>query len=105
MAWFYVIVAGFFEMLGVTMMNQFHKSKSGASLLALFAAFAVSFFLLSLALETLPMGTAYAIWTGIGAAGGALIGMLFYGEAKSITRMVCLSMIIAAVIGLKLVTA
>ncbi|MCM3715405.1 multidrug efflux SMR transporter [Alkalihalobacillus oceani] len=105
MAWLYVILAGIFEMLGVTMMNQFHKSKSAASLLALFAAFAISFFLLSLGLKTLPMGTAYAIWTGIGAAGGALIGMLFYGEARSITRMVCLSLIITAVIGLKLVTA
>lgn len=51
----------------------------------------------------MPMGTAYAIWTGIGAAGGTILGMVFYGEPKNVLRIVCIAMILAAAIGLKLV--
>ena len=63
-----------------------------------------SFGLLSLALKTLPMGTAYAVWTGIGAAGTALVGMLFFGEPRDWARIGCLGLIVAGVVGLKLVT-
>jgi len=65
--------------------------------------FALSFVFLAIALETLPMSIAYAIWTGIGAAGGALIGILFYKESKSAKRIFFISLIILSVIGLKLV--
>ena len=63
-----------------------------------------SFGLLSLALKTLPMGTAYAVWTGIGAAGTALVGMLFFGEPRDWARIGCLGLIVAGVVGLKWVS-
>ena len=62
----------------------------------------VSFYLLSLSLKTIPMGTAYAVWTGIGAAGTALFGMLILGESREVGRIVCLVMIVAGTMGLKL---
>jgi quaternary ammonium compound-resistance protein SugE len=58
--------------------------------------------LLAIALRTLPMGTGYAVWTGIGAAGTALVGVLLLGESASMTRLLCLALILAGVIGLKL---
>jgi quaternary ammonium compound-resistance protein SugE len=63
-----------------------------------------SFFLLSLSLRTLPVGTAYAVWTGIGAAGTALVGMWLLGEPREVARLVCLGLIVAGVLGLKMVT-
>ena len=63
-----------------------------------------SVFLLSLALRTLPVGTGYAIWTGIGAAGTAILGMAMLGESAAPMRMLCIGLILAGVIGLKLVS-
>jgi Membrane transporters of cations and cationic drugs len=57
---------------------------------------------LSYAMNTIPMGTAYAVWTGIGASGGALIGMFFFGESKDWKRIVFITMILIATIGLKI---
>jgi quaternary ammonium compound-resistance protein SugE len=61
-----------------------------------------SFALLAQALKSIPVGTAYAVWTGIGAAGTALIGMAFLGESREVARVVCIVLIIAGVLGLKL---
>ncbi len=105
MEWVYVVVAGLFEMVGVTMMNQFSKSRTVSSLIFLIGAFAASFFFLSLAMETLPMGTAYAIWTGIGAAGGVIVGMILYGESRHWKRLFFLSLLLCSTVGLKLVTS
>lgn len=55
-------------------------------------------------MKTLPMGTSYAVWTGIGATGGAILGMIFYGESKSYKRMFFIFLIICATIGLRLVS-
>ena len=68
------------------------------------AAILASFGLMSIALKSLPFGTAYAVWTGIGAAGSIVIGMTLYGEPASGVRVLCLSMIVAGMIGLKLST-
>ncbi|WP_225423580.1 DMT family transporter [Levilactobacillus suantsaii] len=65
-------------------------------------AFSVSFGGLDIALRTLPMGTAYAVWTGIGAAGGVLSGMLFFGEAHDWRKLLWVTVILVATIGLKL---
>jgi len=70
--------------------------------LATVAAMVASFFLLSFALKTIPVGTAYAIWTGIGATGVALIGMVVLGESASLLRILCIGLIVAGIIGLKL---
>ncbi|TVX82755.1 multidrug efflux SMR transporter [Peribacillus simplex] len=104
MAWVSLILAGLFEMFGVAMINKLHKDRNWQSLLLLFIGFGASFLFLAFAMQTLPMGTAYAIWTGIGASGGAIIGMLLYGESKDWRRVVFITMVLGAAVGLKLVS-
>ncbi|MDA8235840.1 MAG: multidrug efflux SMR transporter [Clostridia bacterium] len=104
MAWVSLILAGFFEMLGVAMINKFHKDRNLQSVILLIIGFGASFILLAYAMETLPLGTAYAIWTGIGASGGAILGMVLYNEPKDWKRVVFIAMILGAAIGLKLIS-
>ena len=104
MAWIFLIAAGIFEVFGVTMINEAAKKRGWLPYILLVIGFGISFFLLHLALKTLPMGTAYAIWTGIGAAGGTIVGMIFYGESRDWKRIVFIAMILSAAVGLKLVS-
>lgn len=102
--WIYLIAAGGCEMVGVLMINKLHQERNRKSLLMLFAGFGASFLFLSLAMQALPMGTAYAVWTGIGASGGAILGMLYYGEPRTVWRLLWIALIISAAVGLKLVS-
>lgn len=102
MSWIYVIVAGLFEIMGVSGMNRIKDKVSAFNIGYTIIGFGLSFALLTLALQALPMGTAYAVWTGIGAAGSALIGIIKYKESKSALRLFFIALIIASVIGLKL---
>ncbi|MGG3451546.1 multidrug efflux SMR transporter [Domibacillus aminovorans] len=104
MAWVSLILAGLFEMFGVTMINKLHKDQNWQSLVLLIIGFGASFLFLAYAMKTLPMGTAYAIWTGIGASGGAILGMFLYSESKDWRRVVFIAMVLVAAIGLKLVS-
>ncbi|QFK72374.1 multidrug efflux SMR transporter [Pradoshia sp. D12] len=104
MAWISLILAGLCEMFGVAMINKLHKDRSWKSLLLLILGFGASFIFLAYSMETLPMGTAYAIWTGIGASGGAILGMIFYGESKDWRRLIFIGMVLGAAVGLKLVS-
>ncbi|WP_075620270.1 DMT family transporter [Paenisporosarcina indica] len=104
MDWIFLIIAGLFEMTGVVMINQVHKNRNWKSITGLFVSFGASFIFLALAMETLPMGTAYAVWTGIGASGGAILGMILYGEPKTALRILFIAMVLGAAIGLKLVS-
>ena len=104
MAWISLILAGICEMIGVGMINKWHHDRKWSSLLLLVLGFGASFLFLSIAMETLPMGTAYAIWTGIGASGGAILGMLIYGESRDWKRILFIFMILGAAVGLKLVS-
>jgi paired small multidrug resistance pump len=104
MNWLFLIMAGIFEMLGVLMINQFNQSRNWQSLLLLIVSFGLSFIFLSLAMTTLPMGTAYAVWTGIGASGGAILGMIFYNEPRNMRRMICIGLVLSSAVGLKLVS-
>ncbi|MGE8203996.1 DMT family transporter [Heyndrickxia sp. NPDC080065] len=104
MAWIYLILAGIFEMLGVMFINKLNKDRNLFSFILLILGFGGSFIFLSLAMESLPMGTAYAIWTGIGASGGAILGMIFYGEQKDWKRLACISLVVASAVGLKLIS-
>lgn len=104
MAWIYLLIAGICEAFGVLMINKLNNERNLKSLLLLIVGFGASFSFLALSMKSLPMGTAYAIWTGIGAVGGAVLGMIFYNESKDWKRIVCIAMIIAATIGLKLVS-
>ena len=69
------------------------------------ACMGVSFFFLSLALKTIPIGTGYAVWTGIGAVGTAILGMALFSEPRDVGRIVCLMLIVAGIAGLKLMAA
>lgn len=104
MSWIYLVLAGIFEMIGVTMINSLHKNRNLKSLICLFAGFGASFLFLALAMKELPMGTAYAIWTGIGASGGAILGMYLYGEPREWKRLIFIAMVLGAAIGLKLIS-
>lgn len=104
MAWISLIVAGLFEMSGVLMINKLHKDRNWQSLMLLIIGFSASFLFLAIAMKTLPMGTVYAIWTGIGASGGAILGMILYGESKDWKRIVFITMVLGAAVGLKLVS-
>nr|WP_144923574.1 multidrug efflux SMR transporter [Paenibacillus bovis] len=104
MAWFTLILAGLLETFGVAMINQLSVKKNWQTVILLILGFGSSLALLSYSLRYIPMGTGYAIWTGIGVVGGALVGMIFYGESKEWKRLVFISMVLAAAIGLKLVS-
>jgi paired small multidrug resistance pump len=104
MAWIALVIAGLCEMVGVVMINKLHKDRNWQALVLLIAAFGASFIFLAYSMVTLPMGTAYAIWTGIGASGGAILGMVFFGESKDWKRLVFIGMVLGAAVGLKLVS-
>ena len=104
MAWVSLIIAGVCEMFGVIMINKLHRDRNWQSMLLLILGFGASFLFLAMAMKTLPMGTAYAIWTGIGASGGAILGMILYSESKDWKRIVFIAMVLSAAIGLKLVS-
>ncbi|MEB2281389.1 multidrug efflux SMR transporter [Lysinibacillus xylanilyticus] len=104
MAWVALVVAGLCEMMGVYMISKYNDTKSIKNLVLLSFVFTLSFAGLAYAMETLPMGTAYAIWTGIGAAGGALLGMFFFNESKDWKRIVCITLVLGAAVFLKLLS-
>lgn len=104
MAWISLIFAGLCEMFSVTMINKLHKDRTWQSLVLLVLGFGASFIFLAYSMKTLPMGTAYAIWTGIGASGGAILGMFLYGESKDWRRLIFIGMVLGAAVGLKLVS-
>jgi paired small multidrug resistance pump len=104
MGWIYLILAGSFEVVGVTGLNKINQKRNWQSVALMIGGFVLSFFFLSRAMKTISMGTAYAVWTGIGTAGGALVGMCLYGESKDWRRILFISMVLAATVGLKLIS-
>ncbi len=104
MAWIILLVAGLAEIgwaVGLKYTEGF--TRLGPSL-ATGGAMIVSLLLLGLALKELPLGTAYAIWTGIGTIGTAILGIILFGESAAVLRLVCIGLIVAGIVGLKLVT-
>ncbi len=104
MAWVSLILAGFFEAFGVTMINQLSVKQNWQTVVLLILGFGLSLLLLGYSLRFIPMGTAYAIWTGMGVVGGTLIGMIFYGESRDWKRIFLIALILSSVIGLKLIS-
>ena len=101
MAWFILFIAGIFEVvwaIGLKYTEGF--TKLGWSIFTI-AAMLVSFYLLSQALKTIPVGTGYAVWTGIGAVGTAILGIVLFNEPKDAARLVCIGLIVAGILGLK----
>jgi quaternary ammonium compound-resistance protein SugE len=104
MAWAYLTIAGLFEVgWAIGLKYSDGLSKPVPALLTV-TAMAISIFLLSFAMKTIPVGTAYAVWTGIGAIGVAVLGMVLFGESRELLRILCLFLIIAGIMGLKLVS-
>jgi paired small multidrug resistance pump len=103
MSWVSLIAAGCFEVVGVIGITMVNRVLSFRSFSILIGGFALSFFCLAFAMTDISMGTAYAVWTGIGTVGGTLVGMIIYGEPKERMRIVYILLIIVSVIGLKLV--
>lgn len=102
MAWFYLFVAGVFEVQwAVTMKYTEGFSRLWPTLFCIVGMVA-SVWLLALAQRTLPVGTSYAIWVGIGAIGTALTGMWLFGESKDLLKIISLLLIVAGIIGLKI---
>ncbi|MFJ7978670.1 DMT family transporter [Peribacillus sp. NPDC096379] len=102
MSWVFLIIAGIFEIVGVTGMQIMVKGQKLKGFLIILIGFIISFTLLSLAMKTIPLGVAYAVWTGIGTVGSAIIGMLYYGESKDKLRIFFIALVVVAVIGLRL---
>lgn len=104
MAWILLIIAGIFEMLGIIFLNAYTHTRKTSAVIGLIGFFSLSFLALSMAMTQLPMSTAYAVWTGIGAVGGAILGMVFYKESTDIKRIICIAVILASTVGLKLLS-
>lgn len=101
MAWLVLVVAGLFEVGWATAMKLSEGfSRLGASV-ATVLLMLLSVVLLGFAMRSLPLGTAYTVWTGIGAVGSVLVGMLFLGESKDLLRLLFIALIVAGILGLK----
>ncbi|MCG7338237.1 multidrug efflux SMR transporter [Staphylococcus sp. ACRSN] len=102
MSWIILLIAGLLEVVGVIILNEITRTKKKSLIIVLGIAFICSFSTLKLAMNSIPMGTAYAIWSGIGTGGGTLVGMLVYNEAKNTKRIFFICLIILSIVGLKL---
>jgi quaternary ammonium compound-resistance protein SugE len=101
MAWGVLVIAGILEVvwaIGLKYTDNFSRLWPTVGTLA---AMAGSVWLLAIAMKSLPVGTAYAVWTGIGAVGTVIMGIVLFGEAASLTRLLCMGMIIGGIAGLK----
>jgi len=102
MAWLSLLLAGLFEILwalGLKLSEGFTRPLPAVGTVL---AMALSMGFMAFSLKTIPMGTAYAVWTGIGAVGTALVGMALFGEPRAALRVLCIVLIIAGIAGLKL---
>lgn len=102
MAWVFLFFAGLLECawaIGLKYTDGFTRPLPSALTIL---AMAASFWLLSYAMKTIPVGTAYAVWTGIGAVGVAILGMMLFEESREVARLLCLLLIIAGIVGLKI---
>ncbi len=104
MDWIWLIAAGMLEVVGVIGIKRVAQNNNWTNNLILIGGFIISFQLLIRAMETIPLATAYAVWTGIGTVGAAVVGMLFFKESKSWLRIGCILGIIFSVVGLKMVS-
>lgn len=102
MNWIYLLAAGLFETVWAVALKYTDGLTRPWPSLFTAAAMAVSLYCLALAVRTLPVGTAYAVWTGIGAVGTAVVGMLLWGESHAPLRLASMALIVAGIAGLRL---
>ena len=104
MAWALLLVAGLCEVgwaVGLKYTDGFTRPLPTALVVA---AMVASVWMLAIALRTIPVGTGYAVWTGVGAVGTAIAGMFLFGESRDAARLACIGLIVAGIVGLKVVT-
>lgn len=102
MAWVYLVVAGLLEVVWAVGLKYSEGFTRLVPSVVTAVAAAASFWLLAVALKHIPLGTGYVIWVGIGAVGTALVGMWLFNEPATVARLVCIGLIVAGIIGLKL---
>lgn len=105
MPWVILFIAGLLETVWALMLKQSEGFTRPIPTLIFFVTLVLSMLLLSQALRSLPVGTAYAVWTGIGAAGTAVLGMLLFGESREVLKLISLMMLIGGIIGLRLTSS
>jgi paired small multidrug resistance pump len=104
MGWFLVVAAALMEALGVVGLKRYSQNKNALNGLLFFGGFGASFVLLYQSFRYLQLSVAYAVWIGLGTAAAVLVNMAFFGESRSIARLLSLGVIVAGVVGLKAVS-
>jgi quaternary ammonium compound-resistance protein SugE len=104
MAWFYLIIAGLFEVGFTTSLKLSNNFAHRWWSVVFFISISASFYFLNKAIQSIPMGTAYAVWTGIGAAGTVIMGMIFFREPSDFWRLFFIFLLVGSILGLKLVS-
>jgi len=104
MAWIVLVLSGLMETVWATALAQSDGFRNMRMILVFLVAMVASMAGLGYALRELPVGTAYAVWTGIGAVGTAILGIFLFGESRETLRFVCIGLIVAGIVGLKLLT-
>lgn len=102
MAWIILVIAGLFEIGWATSMKLSDGFTRIGPTIATIVLMVISFVMLAYAMRVLPLGTAYGVWTGIGAVGSVLVGILFMGESRDVIRLLCIGLILAGIVGLRL---
>jgi len=105
MNWLILVLAGLFEVSFTTCLKLSNNFTNTKWSIAFFISITLSFLLLNKAIQTIPIGTAYAVWTGIGAVGTAIIGIVFFKESSDFWRLFFITTLIASIVGLKFVSA
>lgn len=103
--WFFLVIAGLLEIgwaVGLKYTDGFSRPLPSLFTIATMVA---SFYFLAQALKVIPVGTGYAVWTGIGAVGTAILGIVLFAESTALPRLLCIGLIVAGIIGLKLTSA
>jgi quaternary ammonium compound-resistance protein SugE len=103
-AWAILFVAGLCEVAWAVGLKYTHGFTRALPTALVLVAMVASVWLLAIALRTIPLGTGYAVWTGVGAVGTALAGILFFEESRDLVRLLCILLIVAGIAGLKLAT-
>lgn len=105
MAWLVLFIAGLLEMAWAVLLQRSESFTRPGATVGFVISLALSMFLLAQALRTLPVGTAYAVWTGIGAAGTAVVGMVWLGESRDVLKLVSLGLLVAGIVGLRVTSS
>ncbi|MGC4017943.1 MAG: quaternary ammonium compound efflux SMR transporter SugE [Muricomes sp.] len=105
MPWVYLTIAGIFEVVWAIGLKYSHGFTKLIPSIVTIVGMIISFYLLALATKTLPIGTAYAVWTGIGALGTVILGIVFFHEPLTLLRVLFLFMILIGILGLKITSA